>query len=156
MYTAFMDLCENITFDTEVAKEVLSKIDLSKEFTISPRWKDKAYSPMVFTPLSMAVFYTNLAMVELLLSFGANPNVIYNGYENVLWDLQYNDGETDEQNETRLIIARKLLENGADPCIVVEGEDLYHYVLSCSQDDLGELADYRMSFLDLLEEFIDD
>ena len=81
MYTAFMDLCENITFDTEVAKEVLSKIDLSKEFTISPRWKDKAYSPMVFTPLSMAVFYTSLAMVELLLSFGANPNVIYNGYK---------------------------------------------------------------------------
>jgi len=72
------------------------------------------------------------------------------------WDLQYNYGETDEENEMRLKIARKLLENGADPYIVVEGEDLYHYFLSCSQDDLGELADYRMKSLDLLEEFIDD
>ena len=156
MYAAFMDLCEDIVFDTKAAKEVLSKIDISKEFTISPRWKGKTYFPEAFTPLSMAVFYTNLAMVELLLSLGADPNVIYNEYKNVLWGLQYNYGETDEENEMRLIIARKLLENGADPYIVVEGEDLYHYVLSCSQDDLGELADYRMKFLDLLEEFIDD
>jgi len=156
MHTVFMDLCENIVFDTKAAKEVLSKLNLSKEFTISPRWKGTTYSPEVFTPLSMAVFYSNLAMVELLLSLGANPNVIYNGDKNVLWDLQYNDGAADEENETRLIIARKLLENGADPCIVVEGEDLYHYVLSCFQDDFGELAKYRMRFIDLLEEFIDD
>ena len=149
-------MCENVGFDTQAAKEELSKLDVSKEFTISPRWEGRTYSPMVFTPLSMAVFYANLSMVELLLSLGADPNVVYDGYENVLWDLQYNDGGTDEENETRLIIARKLLENGADPCIVIEGEDLYHYALSCSQDDEGELADYRMRFLDLLEEFIDD
>jgi len=150
-----MELCENRSFDIKTATEVLSKIDLSKEFKCALRWKSKTYSDMAFTPLSMATFYTNLPMVELLLSFGANPNVVYND-ENVLWDLQYNDGETDEVNEARLVIARKLLENGADPHIVVEGEDLYHYVLSCSQDDLGDLADYRMRFLDLLEEFIDN
>ncbi len=156
MYTAFMELCGKRNFDINTANEVLSKIDLSKEFQCAPRWKGKTYSTIAFTPLSMAVFYGNLAMVELLLSLGANPNVIYNSYENVLWDLQYNDGETEEENETRLVIARKLLEKGADPYIVVEDEDLYHYVLSCSQDDLGELAEYRMRFLDLLEEFIDD
>ena len=156
MYTAFMDLCENIAFDTKAARDVLSKLELSKEFTISPKWKGKNISTMAFTPLSMAIFYTNLAMVELLLSLGANPNVIYNGHENVLWDLQYNDGETDEENETRLVIARRLLENGANPKIIVEGEDLYHYVLSCSQDDMGELADYRMRFLDLIEEYINE
>ncbi len=156
MYKQYMELCENQFFDEEEAKRVFAIIDPSKEFKLEPRWKGKTYSAMSFTPLSMAVFYYNIAMVELLLSLGANPNVIYNGYENVLWDLQYNDGETDEENETRLAIAKILLEKGADPCIVVEGEDLYHYVLSCSQDDMGALADYRMRFLDLLEEFIDD
>ncbi len=151
-----MELCENASFDKEKACKVLAKMDISKEFELEPRWEGKTYSAMSFTPLSMAVFYSNLAMIDLLLSLGANPNVIYNGYENVLWDLQYNDGETEEENETRLIIAKKLLEKGADPYIVVEGEDLYHYVLSCSQDDMGELADYRMRFLNLLEEFIDN
>ena len=49
-----------------------------------------------------------------------------------------------------------LLENGADPLIVVEGEKLYHYVLSCSQDDMGDLADYRGRFLDLIEEYVEE
>ena len=95
-------------------------------------------------------------MLNLLLSMGANPNIVYNECENVLWDLQYNTGETIAENENRLNMARCLLENGANPKVVVEGEDLYHYVLSCSQDDLGDLAEYRSRFLDLLEEFIDD
>ena len=62
-------------------------------------------------------------------------------------------------DRTNIIISNKgnlLLENGANPKIIVEGEDLYHYVLSCSQDDMGELADYRMRFLDLIEEYIDE
>ena len=155
MYVAFMELCENRNFDIETARKVLSQMNPSKEFQISPKVKDKEYFSMWFTPLSMAVFYTNLPMVELLLEYGADPNVVYNEYENVLWDLQYNDGITDEENEIRLVIARKLLENGANPKVVVEGEDLFHWVLACSHDDIRELADYRMKFLDLLEEYID-
>ena len=156
MYFAFMELCENKDFDTAIARKVLEQIDVSKEFEHSPRWKGTTYSPKWFTPLSMAVFYNNLKMVQLLLSMGADPNVVYNGYENVLWDLQYNDGETAEENENRLIMAKCLLENGADPLIVVEGEKLYHYVLSCSEDDMGDLADYRMKFLDLIEEYVEE
>ena len=156
MYNKFMELCINKKFDTEEAVSILSQIDVSNEFLHSPKRKGEVFSSMWFTPLSMAVFYCNLPMVELLLSLDADPNVIYNEYENVLWDLQYNDGETDEENETRLLIAKLLLENGANPKIIVEGEDLYHYVLSCSQDDMGELADYRMRFLDLIEEYIDE
>jgi len=156
MYNKFMELCINKNFDPEVAVSILSQIDVSKEFLHSPKWKGKVFSSMWFTPLSMAVFYCNLPMVELLLFLGADPNVIYDDCDNVLWDLQYNDGETDEENETRLVIARRLLENGANPKIIVEGEDLYHHILSCSQDDMGELADYRMRFLDLIEEYINE
>lgn len=156
MYSAFMELCENKDFDIPTARKVLELIDLSKEFKHPPRYKDTIYSSMRFTPLSMAIFYNNLKMVQLLLSAGADPNVVYDGHQSVLWDLQYNDGETHAENENRLLMAKCLLENGADPMIVVEGEDLYHYVLSCSQDDIGDLADYRAKFLDLLEEYIED
>ena len=139
MYAAFMELCESKSFDESTAGELLAQMDLSKEFEHSPRWNGKTFSSMWFTPLSMAVFYNNLNMVQLLLSMGADPNIVYNEYENVLWDLQYNDGATAAENENRLVMARCLLENGADPMIVVEGEDLYHYVLSCSQEDMERL-----------------
>ena len=153
MYTEFMNLCIDPNFDKAKAYDVLSNMDVSKGFEMRPKWKDKTFPSCAFTPLSMAVYYNNLAMVELLLSLGSDPNVIYND-ENVLWDLQYNDGETAKENEIRLIIARRLLENGANPKIVLDGENLYQYVLYCSEDDIGELADYRMKFLFLLEEFI--
>ena len=156
MYDKFMKLCICKSFKKEEALELFSQMDVSQPFIYSPQWNGKVYSPMYFTPLCMAVFYNNLPMLNLLLSMGANPNIVYNECENVLWDLQYNTGETIAENENRLNMARCLLENGANPKVVVEGEDLYHYVLSCSQDDMGDLAEYRARFLDLLEEFIDD
>ena len=66
MYSAFMELCENKDFDTAIACGVLERMDPSKEFEYAPKWKGTIYSPMWFTPLSMAVFYNNLKMVQLL------------------------------------------------------------------------------------------
>ena len=96
---AFASLCMNDNFDTAEAEEILSHMDVSGEFMHSPVWKGMTYSAISFTPLSMAVFYNNLRMVQCLISLGADPNVVFNGYQNVLWDLQYSDGETDEENE---------------------------------------------------------
>lgn len=153
MYSAFMALCENADFDISEARRVLAQIDLSKEFEHAPKWNGHTYSPIWFTPLSMAVFYNNVRMLQLLLSLGADPNVVYNEYENVLWDLQYNDGETDEENENRLVMAKYLLEYGADPLVDPEndGEPLLDYIIyAVFNDDLDALWEYRSRFLILL------
>ena len=54
-------------------------------------------------------------------------------------------------DETRLKIANLLLEYGANPCMIVEDEDLFSYVLyAVFNDDPGHLLDYRSRFFILL------
>lgn len=67
-------------------------------------------------------------MVEFLLRHGADPNLIVDG-ENIFWDLQYEDGETPEDNEIRLQIVQRMLEYRANSTIVPEekSEDLISY-----------------------------
>lgn len=35
----------------------------------------------------------------------------------------------------------------------IGGKALSYYALSCSQEDLGDLVDYRMQILDLIDEY---
>ena len=98
--------------------------------------------------------WANLPMVELLLKYGADPNKLYNEDESTLWNLQYNDGDTDEENEQRLLIAQRLLEYGADPLVDPDkhGETLLDYVVFAvfNDGDEEELWNYRSRFLILL------
>ena len=114
--------------------------------------------------------YTNLKMARLLLENGADPNyVLYadrpGWHENPFWELQYNVygdefyEESDENkrisdaaDEDKLEIARLCLEHGADPCLKLEGEALFSYVLYAvvEGDDDFRLLEYRSRFLILL------
>ncbi len=143
-------MCSDNNFDMQRAKEALSTIDVNQVFE-APILGSYTYQT---TLLDQAIRNANIRMVDFLLQNGANPDLVFDNTA-VLWDLQYNDGETAEENEIRLAITRKLLENGADPHIIVEGEDLYHWALACSQDDDGELYEYRTKFIEILEEFIE-
>ena len=53
----------------------------------------------------------------------------------------------------RLSIVKLFLENGANPHLKVDGEDLYHWATACWQDDMGVQAEYRSHFIDLLEDY---
>ncbi len=139
------EMCYDSTFDTVRAKELLGQIDIDQEFT------DTKHG-LTSTLLSLATMYANLPFAKLLLECGADPNLIYdNGEETVLWNLQYCKDDEDE-NHIRLQIAELLLQNGGDPHIKLAGEqeDLMQWAISCSDDDMGPLADYRGKFISLL------
>ena len=139
-------MCLVKDFDKEKAEQILKQIDIDQEFVTS----DHGYKT---TFLDYAATFANYGMVKLLLENGANPNLLYdNGTENVLWNLQYSEDQT-EINDIRLEIVKLLLENGADPHIKVEGEDLYHWATACWQNDMGTQAEYRGRFIDLLEDY---
>ena len=149
------ELCQNEEFDILEAKTLISQVDVNG-IILDPTWTWERKT----TFLLEASSNSNLKMVKLLLEHGADPNMICD-YENPLWDLQYND-YSDEiyekreekartSDETRLKIANLLLEYGANPCMVVEDEDLFSYVLyAVFNDDPGHFLDYRSRFFILL------
>ena len=143
-------MCLQKDFDISKAEDIIREIDVNQVFRSSDFSRDTTF-------LQRAVDGANYAMVELLLKHGADPNLVHGKRlqeENVLWDLQYPENE-EEENQVRLSIAKLLLENGANPHIEIDGETLYHWVIACSQEDMGQLAVYRGQFLDLLEEYFD-
>ncbi len=143
-------MLENKEFDAEKAENIIKQIDVNQEF-VTQRFNCKT------TLLEWAAMWANLPMVELLLKYGADPNKLYNEDESTLWNLQYNDGDTDEENEQRLLIAQRLLEYGADPLVDPEklGEPLLDYVVFAvfNDDDAEDLWNYRSRFLILLVAF---
>ena len=155
MIKRLFELCQNDDFDILDAETLISQIDVN-EIILDPirSWERKT------TFLLEASSNSNYKMVKLLLEHGADPNMTCND-ENPLWDLQYNDypDEAYEKNEkeartsdeTHLKIANILLEYGANPCMVLENEDLFSYVLyAVFNDDPGCLLDYRSRFFILL------
>ena len=97
----------------------------------------------------------NLAMVELLLKAGANPNLIFDSFgdECVLWGLQFTgDYEYPNENERRLMISQLLLDYGADPNIILDAEQLFSYVTSeiFNDDFVDEDWQYLSRFYILL------
>ena len=157
-------MCQDNDFSVIRAEELINEIDVNEPFN-DPRW-DKSLT----TFLSQACMHTNLKMAKMLLENGADPNyVLYadrpGWHENPFWDLQYNvyDDEfyeesdenkkiADAADEDNLEIARLCLEHGANPCLKLEGEDLFSYVLYAvvEDDDDFRLLEYRSRFLILL------
>ena len=135
------------TFDAEKAETLIEQIDVNQEFAT------KEYNCKT-TLLEWASMWASIPMVELLLKHGADPNRFFNTDESTLWNLQYDDGGTDEENEQRLLIAQRLLEYGADPLVDPDktGEPLLDHVVSAifNDDDTSGLWDYRSRFLILL------
>jgi ankyrin repeat protein len=156
-------MCQDNDFSVICAEELINEIDVNQPFH-DPRWDT------LTTFLSEACSHTNLKMVRLLLEKGADPNyVLYadrpGWHENPFWDLQYHvyddkfyEESEDNKNianaadEDNLEIARLCLEHGADPCLKLEGEDLFSYVLYAvlEDDDNFRLLEYRSRFLILL------
>ena len=67
-------------------------------------------------------------------------------------DSEENKNIADKADEDNLEIARLCLEYGANPCLKLEGEDLFSYVLYAvvEDDDDFRLLEYRSRFLILL------
>ena len=149
MIKELVNMCKDLDFDREKALNIIKSIDVNEEF-IADKYNNKTIL------LEKAAESANVSMVELLLENGADPDKIFNYCESVLWKLQYNDGETDEENERRLIIAQRLLEYGANPLIIPEngGEDLFEFVrFTVFNDSHNELWKYRSRFFILLVAF---
>ena len=139
-------MCFQREFDKEKAEQIMKQIDVNQVFKGSR-------SSLDTTLLTRAAEEANYEMVKLLLSNGADPNLVYDdGTENVLWMLQYSEEDTQE-NEIRLNIVKLLLENGADPHLKVEDDDLHDWALAALQDDYGTQFEYRNRFIDLLEAY---
>lgn len=141
-------MCLQKDFDISKSKDIIRKTDVNQVFKSSKYNSDTTF-------LDCAVDGVNYTMVELLLKHGSDPNLVYGKRfheENVFWDLQYSSGDADE-DEIRLAIVRLFLENGANPHLKVDGEDLYHWATACWQDDMGIQAEYRSRFIDLLEDY---
>ena len=139
-------MCLQREFDKEKAEQIMKQIDVNQVFKGSR-------SSLDTTLLTRAAEEANYEMVKLLLSNGADPNLVYDdGTENVLWMLQYSEEDTQE-NEIRLNIVKLLLENGADPHLKVEDDDLHDWALAALQDDYGTQFEYRNRFIDLLEAY---
>lgn len=135
--------------DIEKAEELMKQVDVNQEFVAKHNYKT--------TLLEQAAMRANLPIAELLLKYGADPNQLIDGDESTLWNLQYDDGETEKENEQRLLIAQRLLEYGADPLVDPDktGESLLDYVVFAvfNDDDSYESWKYRSRFLILLVAF---
>ena len=157
-------MCHDNNFSVVRAEELINELDVNEPFN------NPQYGKLLTTFLNEACMYTNLKMARLLLEKGADPNyVLYadrpGWHENPFWDLQYNvygddfyeESEenkkiADAADEDNLEIARLCLEYGADPCLKLEGEDLFSYVLYAvvGDDDDFRMLEYRSRFLILL------
>ena len=136
-------MCRQKNADIKKAEALMKQIDVNTEY-VDPGWS------RTITLLQAAAESANLEMAELLLNNNADPDFVFSK-QCVLWDLQYDDGKTIEENENRLKIAQLLLEYGADPHIDPEktGEGLFDYVVfEVFNDDCA--WGYRARFLILL------
>lgn len=141
-------MCEDMDFDEICARELLQQVDANQEFV-------DAHHGFKTVLLDWAGTFANVRMAKLLLEYGADPNLIYyNGSENILWNLQYADWDSPDENRRKLEIVKLLLESGADPHLELKGEDLYFHAVHCHIElDEGEQWDYREAFIDLLEDY---
>jgi ankyrin repeat protein len=158
-------MCRDNNFAIARANELIGEIDVNEPIHYDPDREQH-----ITTFLSEACSNTNLKMAKLLLEHGADPNyVLYTDQpgwqENPFWDLQYpvyNDKFYNENDENKKIadaadadnleIARLCLEHGANPCIKLDGEDLFSwvfYAVVADEDDF-RLLEYRSKFLILL------
>ena len=143
-------LCRNTDFDKSYAEALLRQISVNEEY-VSPDYGEK----MIF--LCQAARHANVEMVKLLLQFGADVNLVFDdGSNSALWELQYPDLDNCERDADRLMIAKLLLDNGADPHIEIEGEDLYYWATQChiELDDDSITWDYREAYICLLEAYM--
>lgn len=145
-------MCRSWEFDKTRATEIAKSIDVNQVF-ISARFPKTPYNS---TFLNEAIMSNNVAMVELLLKAGANPNLLYDSFgdECVLWDLQFTgDNEYPNENERRLMISQLLLDYGANPNIILDAEQLFSDVtFGIFNDDFvdEEHWQYRSRFYILL------
>ena len=149
-----LEMCESGAFDPVRAEELIGQTDVNARFE-SPRfhWETSL--------LNEAIYNDSVEMTELLLQCGADPNAFVNE-EYLLWDLQYptdieygcKDPENaDRADEARLKIAQLLLEYGADPCMKVDGENIFSYVMDAVFNDdefYPRLLEHRSRFFILL------
>lgn len=141
-------MCRDLNFDEKEALEIIKQIDINQEF--------ETYGVIglsyITTFQAEAIDAFNIKMLSLLLENGADPNQVYNKSESTLWYLQYNDGQTEEENEIRLKMAQLLLEYGANPNMNPdnEPEDLFQWVYYALWEDDGDLWAYRSRFFVLL------
>lgn len=126
---------EETPFDTHKAEELIRSI----EDINTPILDAGGYST---TYLYEAVEADNIAAVELLLRYGADPNY-YNlelTSDCALWDLQYmnipdEDEDSKKEVENRYQIAKLFFQYGADPNLILEGESLYDAVVYSIYND---------------------
>lgn len=143
------EMCRDLNFNENEALELIKQIDINQEFETTHNLKFS----YITTFQVEAINNCNIKMLNLLLENGADPNQVYNGGESALWNLQYNDGETKEENETRLKMAQLLLKYGANPNMNPdnEPEDLFQWVwFTLWEDGCDELWLYRSRFFILL------
>ncbi|MBQ8388305.1 MAG: hypothetical protein IJX46_05220 [Clostridia bacterium] len=158
-------MCRDNDFAIARANELLDEINVNEPILNDPNWEQH-----ITTFLSEACMYTNLKMARLLLERGADPNYILyadrRGWqENPFWDLQYpvyedefynasdeNKEIADAADDDNLEIARLCLEHGANPCLELDGEDLFSWVFDAvvEDEDCFRLLEYRSRFLILL------
>ncbi len=143
------DMCHDLNFNKKDAVNLIKQIKINEEFQ-----RDVKFGFSYTTTLQAeAIDNHNIDMLSLLLENGADPNQIYNNDESELWNLQYNDGETEEENEVRLKMAQLLLEYGANPNMNPGDEpiDLFDWVwYEVCDEPYGDSWKYISRFFILL------
>jgi len=142
-------MCWSVKFDIDLAQSLMKEIDLNQAYDSESQYTEISNRT---TLLEQAVNCLNIPMVKLLLESGADPNYMDpEGEANIVfWDLQY-PGRTASENETRLEIAQLLLEFGASPQMMVDGENLFTFVSFYVFHEMYEEEwEYRSRFMILL------
>ena len=143
------DMCHNLNFDKKDAVNLIKQVNINQEFERNIKF---GFSYKT-TLQAEAVDNYNIQMLSLLLENGADPNQVYDEEESELWNLQYNNGETEEENEIRLKMAQLLLEYGANPNMNPsnEPEDLFEWVwYEVCDEPYGDSWKYMSRFFILL------
>lgn len=143
------DMCHNLNFNKEEALNLIKQNEINQEFEKA----DKFGVSYITTLQAEAIDNYNIQMLSLLLENGADPNQVYDNEESELWNLQYNNGETVEENEIRLKMAQLLLEYGANPNMNPsnEPEDLFDWIwYEICDEPYGDSWKYISRFFILL------